>query len=743
MKNMTIKSKLILLSLITIVVIFAYALKLALISYDTYANDTRSKNLIELSVKMSAVLHELQKERGASAGYVGSGGKKFSAILPAQHKTTSAKIAELKSYCSTSPLNEVKDALSLIDENALKAMRTKVNSLSVPVKVPVGFYTSLNKSIIDTITKFSTIPKTPEVKTNFSSFVIFISSKERAGIERAVLSGVFAKDKFTISSFSKFSSLASEQKTLLNLFYHSTSKKIQDTYTLMQQHPSFAEVQRMRDVALSKNEDFGIDSVYWFKTITSKINQLKKFEDSISESTIELATSTANNAFVVLSFIILISLALLMFILFISYNITTGISNSISKFNDLIHRVHKGDLSNIDMQGMNNDEMGDLAKLLKSLVGTFSTLIERINTSVSQAATGDFTYNLNDNGLQGDFSKAIDMVGSGINAMKDAHSKQKLIGFSASVRSIGDVGEGLSIIQSEMTTVIAELKDVQASTQKTSGQSTHAMEEVENILNKLQTLVEHISDSNVSISSLNNQTNDVSNVVDLIKDIADQTNLLALNAAIEAARAGEHGRGFAVVADEVRKLAERTQKATSEITISINSMKQEANIIQEKSETMTGLAEESSSAVENFNSTMNELNTDAQEMAKVVEQMEDKVFVTLAKIDHIIFKSNAYNTLVDANVNVTFDSHTNCRLGKWYETTGKERFATTNAYKEVAAPHRIIHDRVHTNMSFIKESDRRTQNQDTIVENFKEMEKSSKILFSTLDSMLQEREHNR
>ena len=93
--------------------------------------------------------------------------------------------------------------------------------------------------------------------------------------------------------------------------------------------------------------------------------------------------------------------------------------------------------------------MGDLAKMLQSLVATFSMLIEKINTSVSQASMGNFSYHLNDDGLEGDFSKAITMVGSGIDAMKDAHNKQQIINFSANIRGIGSVGAGLTLIQDE------------------------------------------------------------------------------------------------------------------------------------------------------------------------------------------------------------------------------------------------------------------------------------------------------
>jgi hypothetical protein len=118
--------------------------------------------------------------------------------------------------------------------------------------------------------------------------------------------------------------------------------------------------------------------------------------------------------------------------------------------------------------------------------------------------------------------------------------------------------------------------------------------------------------------------------------------------------------------------------------------------------------------------------------------MENSVFTTLAKIDHIVFKANAYDTIVNADNSAKFSSHTQCRLGKWYENAGKKRFGNTNSFKAAYAPHKGVHDMVHDNLEFIKKEDLRLQNQTTIIENFKTMEKSSDKLFILLSEMVKE-----
>lgn len=296
----------------------------------------------------------------------------------------------------------------------------------------------------------------------------------------------------------------------------------------------------------------------------------------------------------------------------------------------------------------------------------------------------------------------------------------------------------IALVQKDFAVSIDNLFAIQKTALSTHQQSKEAYRALETLNQNMTKIIESIMDTTQRVDRLSHGIDDVSLLMNLINDIADQTNLLALNAAIEAARAGEHGRGFAVVADEVRKLAERTQKTTREVEITIKTLRQEAHDILSSSDTMEESAIESNKAVMNFEETLSRFAADASSMATSTDNILDGTFVGLVKLDHLLYKANGYISLLRNSLTTTFVDHHGCRLGQWYDTgVGKERFSHTASYSKILQPHKNVHDEIQKAVECVKKGDCSDVN--TILQNFKQAENESETLFGLLDRLPSEK----
>jgi len=300
--------------------------------------------------------------------------------------------------------------------------------------------------------------------------------------------------------------------------------------------------------------------------------------------------------------------------------------------------------------------------------------------------------------------------------------------------------------QRDLATISDEMEEVEGLARNTAEKSTDSLTQMKQLIGDLQQVTQKAVGLRGSSQQLSSNSEKISEMVDVITSVADQTNLLALNAAIEAARAGEHGRGFAVVADEVKQLAETTKNAAEEIGQIVGDFMKSSRTMVDDSVEMAEISEQSTDVIGQFERNFEDVTQNSQQVYGKVSRVQLICQTALTKVDHLVYMQRGYHAVEMAHPDaktqqpVRVDHH-HCRFGKWYEQgLGKEQYAELPAFPRILEPHSRVHNAMHQAMDTLEQDwERNPQLHQALLDHFREAEEASTELTELLEQLAEEK----